>query len=95
MPYIIPENRETLDPYITSLATVLKTLTPTERSGDLNYVITKLMLEIFPKAKYSEIAEAGGMLESCKQEWYRRRMGPREDQASHDNGDVYPNNLDN
>lgn len=94
MPYVKNDRRDVLDVHIKRLIGTVRSLNNAERNGNLNYVFTKLLLGVFPDNKYHEISEAGAVLESCKQEWYRRRMGPREDQAIFENGDVYPNGID-
>lgn len=94
MPYIKQTNRDHLDPIITRLVDALKELGRDQVNGNLNYTLTKLLLELYPVNKYHEISEAVGMLECCKLEWYRKRMALREDQAIYENGDVYPSPVE-
>ena len=59
--------------------------------GELNYKITRLILD-YLKARpesYHALNEVVGVLECAKQELYRRRAGPYEDQARRRNGDVF------
>ena len=80
MPYIPQEKRENL---------VLPPL-PYMDAGDLNYVITKLVLKWTEYAPcYAIFNAAIGVLECAKQELYRRMVAPYEDQKCAENGDVY------
>lgn len=68
------------------------------RAGHLNYIITTVLKNFYenlqkkllnnPQLKYSDHNEIIGMLECCKQEWYRRQAGPYEDLKIEENGDV-------
>lgn len=68
------------------------------RAGHLNYIFTKILkefytqlsLKLLSKAElpYADHNEIVGMLECCKQEWYRRMTGPYEDIKIKSNGDV-------
>jgi len=59
-------------------------------SGELNYIITKILLKALGKipnyARYNEII---GVLECCKLELYRREISEYEDSKKDLNGDVY------
>ena len=59
--------------------------------GQLNYVITKLVLNYMERdyINYSRIALVTGVLENVKQEFYRRFAAPYEDKKKEENGDVY------
>ena len=57
-------------------------------SGNLNYVITKLLLETKPKS-YEEYNALIGVLECVKLEFYRRQIAVYEDKKKEENGDVY------
>ena len=83
MPYIKQENRKWLD-RVAKLATAQK---PTV--GDLNYLVTKLLLNTKPTS-YAEYNALVGMLECCKLEFYRRAIVVYEDDKIRTNGDVYP-----
>ena len=103
MPYIDPEQRDELDPAITLLEKALLQRLVGLSSGDtlsmagkMNYVITRLIVDIFCQAKfhvgglrYANIALATGVLENVKQEMYRRLAAPYEDAKCAENGDVY------
>ena len=85
MPYIKQEGRDNLDLAIDNLANLIK---PEHRAGELNYVITKLLLSNKGDGKYKDFNELIGMLECCKQEFYRQHIAPYEDKKIKENGDV-------
>jgi hypothetical protein len=58
-------------------------------AGELNYVITKTIMEYCSTGGYQEINDVLGALEGAKLEFYRRVAVPYEDQKIKDNGDVY------
>lgn len=88
MPYIEPFKRDELDPLINMLAFSLTTTN--SEAGDLNYVITKILLaQVGPEPAYDEINKIIGVLECAKQEFYRRYAAPYEDDKIKKNGDVY------
>jgi hypothetical protein len=59
-------------------------------SGELNYVITKIINEyVGGRRSYSVYNEIIGVLECAKQEFYRRVVSLYEDKKKEDNGDVY------
>ena len=80
MPYI--ENREPFEKDIASLTKKIKT------SGELNYVFTKLLLGQKPKC-YEDYNRLIGVIESCKLEFYRRKVVNYELEKCELNGDVY------
>lgn len=86
MPYIKPERRKILDPYIDALRDKLaETLSP----GDMNYAITRLVAAHFLTApNYSRIAEITGVLENVKQEFCYRVQQPYENLKDVLNGDI-------
>ena len=67
--------------------------------GELNYVITTIILryleKIIPidimrdKNSYTDYNEVIGVLECVKQEFYRRKIVPYENQKIEENSDVY------
>jgi hypothetical protein len=58
--------------------------------GELNYVITQLLLEFDTGViNYNAYALIVGVLETCKLELYRRLIAPYEDYKIQVNGDVY------
>jgi len=61
-----------------------------ETVGELNYAITKLVLEYLPASpSYSNYNSVVGVLESAKLEFYRRSVSAYEDNKVKENGDVY------
>ncbi len=85
MPYVHQSNRDKLDPAIDALAALID---PEHRAGELNYIVTRLMLALKGEARYKDLNELVGMLECCKQEFYRRHIAPYEDTKITENGDV-------
>lgn len=91
MPYIKKEQRETLDKQITELAAAIeKQHTDVDLDpGILNYVVTKLILDLNFRRNYKNFNAVVGALECCKLELYRRGIAPYEDKKIQENGDVY------
>ena len=87
LPYIKPENRKKYDKVLKELVTMLKTLPPEEIDGELNYIVTKMLKEIYP-LRYFHINKAIGVLECAKLEFYRRVAAPYEDTKIKESGDV-------
>ena len=82
MPYIIQEQREELDQWLDQI--FLFDLPP----GELNYVITRLLLDTKPQS-YRDYNALIGVLECCKLELYRKAVAKYEDQKCVENGEVY------
>lgn len=80
MPYIKQEDRECLERITNTFHSGLE-------SGDLNYLITKLLLAQKPE-RYEDFNRLMGVLESCKIEFYRRHVVPYENLKVKENGDV-------
>jgi len=87
MPYIDPESRGDIEPFMRSLVSYVDDQGVTE--GELNYIITSLLLSWLAKPNYKAYNAAIGVLECVKQELYRRAVAPYEDQKEEENGDVY------
>ncbi len=87
MPYIKVENRSKYEKVLENLVKILKTLPPEEIDGELNYVVTKILKEIYP-LRYFHINKAIGLLECIKLEYYRRVAAPYENQKMKEAGDV-------
>jgi len=81
VPYIRPEDRAKLLPLEFSAAGM--------SAGELNYLMTRLVLSWIGEPSYSKIATATGVVENVKQELYRRLASPYEDAKIAENGDVY------
>ncbi len=87
MPYIKPEKREKYERTLKELIGILKSLPAEEVDGELNYVVTKILKEVYP-LRYFHINKAMGVLECIKQEYYRRVVAPYEDIKMKESGDV-------
>lgn len=90
MPYIKPEDRVTLDPYINGLTDELHRRSQIGEipSGSLTYIIYRLCEEMLEDAPYADMALVLGVLEATKAELYRRKVAPYEDGKIHENGDT-------
>jgi hypothetical protein len=100
MPYIKKELRNQLDMHIDALIdhTIAVTgahgannHTELQLPGVLNYITTRMIAGTYDRGSpltYSEHNSIIGMLESCKDEWYRKRTGPYEDTKEIENGKV-------
>jgi len=87
MPYIKPEERPQYDACIEELVKLLKDKPPETVDGHLNYVVTKIIKEVYP-LRYYHINKAMGVLECIQHEFYRRVAAPYEDTKIEQNGDV-------
>ena len=87
MPYIKSENRKKYEKVLRELIDILKTLPPEEVDGELNYVVTKILKDLYP-LRYFHINKAVGVLECIKLEFYRRVAAPYEDLKIKESGDV-------
>jgi len=87
LPYIKPEKRAKYDRTLEELIGILKSLPAEEVDGELNYVVTKILKEVYP-LRYFHINKAIGVLECIKQEFYRRVAAPYEDIKMKESGDV-------
>ncbi len=93
MPYVDKKIRDTLSPTIDRLAGNIAALsggTLETEAGTLNYAITRLILQLFPRrAQYWQYALIKGVLDDVKDEFYRRRTTPYEESKKAEKGDVY------
>jgi ribosomal protein S3AE len=87
LPYIKAENRSKYEEVVKNLVNILKTLPPEQIDGELNYIVTKMLKEVYP-LRYYHINKAIGVLECIKLEYYRRVAAPYEDSKIKDSGDV-------
>lgn len=100
MPYIKQELREQIDQAINLLASSISHAAITQNPvsidaqlpGILNYTITSLINSLYglDEIRYQHHNSIIGMLECCKQEFYRRATAPYEDKCIEKNGDVFP-----
>jgi len=87
MPYIKMEDRGKYESVLEELTTILKSLPVESVDGELNYIVTKVLKEVYP-LRYFNLNRAIGVLECIKQEFYRRVAAPYEDIKIEENGDV-------
>ena len=85
-------------PYIKHADKVLLTtgqLVVPRNKGELNYVITEMMLKFIETKglSYANISEALGAAIDAAEEMRRRLLGPYEDKKIMENGDVYEHAL--
>ena len=81
MPYIPMEKRQALDH-------ILEQVDPALSRGEVNYLITNLLLLTMPQKNYQSMEQAVGTLEMVKLEFYRRMATPYEMLKVIENGDV-------
>jgi len=87
LPYIRSESRVKYEKVLGDLINILKSLPVEEVDGEVNYVITKMLKQVYP-LRYFNINRAMGVLECVKQEFYRRVAAPYEDKKIREAGDV-------
>lgn len=87
MPYITQEERPQYDEVLEQMIKLLKEKTPENVDGHLNYVVTRIIKEVYP-LRYYHINKAMGVLECIQHEFYRRVAAPYEDTKIEQNGDV-------
>lgn len=87
MPYIKPEQRAKYEKTLGELIKILRSLPSETVDGELNYIVTKIIKEIYPLRCF-HLNKAIGVLECIKQEFYRRVVGPYEDIKIKESGDV-------
>lgn len=87
MPYISREERRELDPLIDELIKVLKKSPLEKIDGRLNYVIYRLLINLY-EPRYFNYNRAMGVLTCVSQEFYRRKISPYEDQKIKESGDI-------
>jgi Domain of unknown function (DUF6899) len=87
LPYIKADKRTKYNKVLKELLDILKKLPPEEVDGELNYVVTRMLKEVYP-LRYFHINKAVGVLECIKLEYYRRVAAPYEDKKIQESGDV-------
>lgn len=92
MPYVRQVLRDRVDTDINSLlAALIEHDNTTFNDGLVNYSITKLLdllIGVYGE-NYANFNRVMGILESVKQEYYRKRIAPYEDEKAKENGEVY------
>ena len=86
MPYISRPRREA---FAELLAKIKETRI--DSAGELNYIVTKLMLEYLKQhgEQYRMQNEVIGAIECAKMEFIRRKLVPLEQDKQAENGDVF------
>lgn len=87
MPYIKKDERPDIDQKLKELIEHLSNLPLEKQDGSVNYAITKLIKALY-EPKYFNYNRAIGVLESIKQEFYRRDVADYENKKISENGDV-------
>ncbi len=85
MPYINQSDREYLEHFIRCITGPC----PARTVGELNYIITRLLVHWMKPLSYGVINSAIGVLECCKLELYRRLAVDYEISKCKENGDVF------
>ena len=81
-------------PYIPDVAKERVMKYGATNAGELNYQLTQTVLDYLSRKRinYQTLNEVMGVLESCKEEFYARKVRPYEDNKIAENGDVYSGN---
>lgn len=87
MPYIKKEARGKWQEVIAKIEKIIEEILPEEIDGELNYFISSILNRVY-KPKYFNYNRAMGLLESIKQEFYRRKIAPYEDKKIKEHGDI-------
>ena len=92
MPYTKEEYREEVDNAVSDIINYLNLCSDREVDGDINYIITRIVVEgclgADGKMSYTRGSNMIKALECSKLEIYRRLLGPYEDAKVFENGDV-------
>ena len=92
MPYIKENYRKQFEEGIQELKTkidLIHDIDKASKDGLLNFIITKLLLEVYPEENYHIYNEIIGMLECCKLEFYRKMAAPYEAVKERENGKIW------
>jgi len=92
MPYVKQEIRDEVDYAIDLLLRAIKDIEApqdTAIDGIMNYVITRLMIDVYDNHGYAVYNRAMGVFSCSSREFYRRLVAPYEDKKIVENGDVY------
>jgi len=89
LPYIPKNERAFYDKTIEEMCEVLHGPDNDVHPGHLNYIITRICLDIFKKNTcYTTLALITGVLENVKQELYRRQFKDYEKKKIQEHGDL-------
>ena len=90
MPYIKKQDRKKFDKHINSLIKEIKKSKVENQDGQVDYIITKILKEIYSKNKtFFNLNRAVGVLNSVMLEFYRRVVAPYKNKKIKQHGDVY------
>lgn len=87
MPYIKNEDRPEIDKLLDPLIKCLQETPVEEQDGKVDYTITRILKSTYTK-RFFNFNRAMGVLSSVTFEFYRRVVGPYEDEKIKENGDV-------
>lgn len=87
MPYIEKNKRIRYEKGLQEILSILNTVPKENVDGELNYVISMILKNLY-QPNYYNYNRAIGVLESVKQEYYRRVVAPYEDKKIDINGDI-------
>ncbi len=82
MPYIFQEDRKRIDEIVRLVPLCME-------DGELNYLITTLLLRQMDRLSYKNCQRMVGLLECIKLEFYRKEVAPYEDEKAESNGEVF------
>jgi|TARA_B100001971_G_scaffold108583_1_gene99750 hypothetical protein len=88
MPYIDKKKRTKYEKGLTEILSVLNKVPKENVDGELNYVISMMLKDIY-KPSYHNYNKAIGVLESVKLEFYRREVASYENKKIKENDDIY------
>jgi hypothetical protein len=89
MPYVVEDLRNEVDREIKELLVKLSRVQDSKLDGVVNYTVTRIIDALYGGGGYSVYNRAMGVLSCIKDEFYRRRVAPYEDEKIKENGDVY------
>lgn len=89
MPYIKKEDREKYEDIINEAVRRIHCGNKIPSAGELNYVISSIIWKLFDiNPSYTTGNNFMGVLDCVKQEFYRRKLAPYEDEKIKENGDI-------
>lgn len=93
MAYVSPELRRTLEPVVDRVIDALRELEldfpESSTEGNLNYIFSRVLADVYHGGGYKGINDAIGVLECAKLEFYRRVGADVNTVDRQINGDVY------
>lgn len=87
MPYIKQDRREEFAPVVNKLVDLAKE--EDLSTGDINYIVSRFIWAIYDqKPSYTRGSEVRAALADARDEFYRRKLAPYEDEKIEENGDI-------